>query len=122
MKKYLFTSLLISALLLAVYYLLNQQFFNNFLHPHFPTLIFFFFFQTIPIAWILNKGLKNPPDFPMYAMASIGLRMITALFFLLILYGLKVGDIQSLGIQFMGVYLIYLVFELTVVLANLRRN
>jgi hypothetical protein len=109
-------------LLFGIYYLLNQPFLEGFLHPHFPTLITFFFFQTLPIAWILNKGLKNPPDFPMYAMASIGLRMVTALFFLLILYALKVDDIRSLGIQFMGVYLVYLVFELTVVLANLRRN
>ncbi len=58
----------------------------------------------------------------MFAIASIGFRMLTGLFLLLVFYFLKVEDIVQLSYQFLGVYLVYFVFELIVVLANLRRN
>lgn len=71
---------------------------------------------------MLKQGEKTPTNFPMFAIASIGFRMITGLFLLLIFYFLKVDQIVYLSYQFLGVYLVYLVFELMVVLANLRRN
>lgn len=122
MKRYLFLTAAISAVLIAVYYGLNEPFFNGYLHEKFPALIGFFFVQSFPIGWILSQGQKDPQSFPMYAIGSIGFRMITGLFLLLFFYFMKVEEIIPLSIQFTGVYLIYLVFELIVVLSNLRRN
>ena len=50
------------------------------------------------------------------------LRLITALIFLMIMYVQGTDDAMLFAIQFMLIYLSYLVFELTVVLAKLRRN
>lgn len=122
MKRYLYLTALISVLLLATYFGLNESVLDGYLHSKFPVLVGFFFVQSFPIGWILDQGRKDPQSFPMYAIGSIGFRMITGLFLLLFFYFIKTEDIVSLSIQFTGVYLLYLVFELTVVLSNLRRN
>lgn len=108
--------------ILAIAYGIVDILYPELLHSKFLVLIIFFFIQSIPIAWLLRQGEKDPSNFVMYALGSIGLRMITGLFLLVFFYVLKVEDIVSLSIQFLVVYLVYLVFELTVVLANLRRN
>lgn len=113
---------MLSIALIAVYYGLNEALFEGYLHDKFPVLIGFFFVQSFPIGWILSLGQKDPQSFPMYAIGSIGFRMITGLFLLLFFYFIKMEGIVPLSIQFTGVYLIFLVFELTVVLSNLRRN
>ena len=113
---------MISAVLLLLYYALNDQLLASYLHAHFPTLVVFFFLQSFPVAWLLTQAVKTPESSPMFTIASIGFRMITGLFLLLIFYFLKVEDIVQFSIQFLAVYLVYFVFELTVVLANLRRN
>lgn len=113
---------MISALLLLLYYTLNDPLFAGYLHAKFPTLIVFFFLQSFPIAWLLTQAVKTPENSPMFTIASIGFRMITGLFLLLIFYFLKVGNIVQFSFQFLAVYLVYFVFELIVVLANLRRN
>ena len=122
MKRYLLISLAVSSVLLLAYYLLNDPLFSGALHYKLPTLIIFFFFQSFPVAWLLRQGEKDPSSFPMFAIGSIGFRMITALFFLLFFYFIKVEQIVQFSLQFTAVYLVYLVFELIVVLANLRRN
>ncbi|MEP1095021.1 MAG: hypothetical protein ABJG78_07910 [Cyclobacteriaceae bacterium] len=122
MKRYLIISAVVSALLLLLYFSMNNLFFGGYLHDKFPTLIIFFFLQSFPIAWLLIQAEKNPANFPMFAIASIGFRLLTGLFLLLIFYFLKVEDIIPFSFQFLAVYLVYFVFELIVVLANLRRN
>jgi len=101
---------------------MNDSLLGGYLHDKFPALIIFFFLQSLPIAWLLNQGEKTPADFPMFAIASIGFRMLSGLFLLLIFYFLEVPDIVQFSYQFLAVYLVYFVFELIVVLANLRRN
>ncbi|MDW3196306.1 MAG: hypothetical protein R8G66_28290 [Cytophagales bacterium] len=120
MKKYLFTSLGISLVLVAVY------FWNGFglieLHSHFPYMVLFFFLQSLLISWLLSLAEKDRPRLPLYAIGAVSLRFLTAIFYLLILILLKVEDLRPLIIQFMVVYLLYMVFELSIVLANLRPN
>lgn len=121
MKRYLIVSSVVSALLFAGYFLFNH-YYGGILHPKFPFLIGFFYFQSFPIAWMLRQGEKDRSSFVIYAIGSIGFRMITGLFLLLAFFFLKTDQIIDLAIQFSAVYLVYLVFELIVVLANLRRN
>ena len=120
MKKYLFTSLGISLVLLVVYFLNGLGLID--LHGHFPYMVLFFFLQSLLISWLLSLAEKDRPRLPLYAIGAVSLRFLTAIFYLLILILLKVEDLRPLIIQFMVVYLLYMVFELSIVLANLRPN
>ncbi len=78
--------------------------------------------QSFPISWMLRQGERDSSSFVMYALGSIGFRLITGLFLLLLLSFLAGDQLPALAIQFSVVYLVYLVFELLMVLATLRRN
>ncbi|MEQ9402578.1 MAG: hypothetical protein RIM99_03240 [Cyclobacteriaceae bacterium] len=121
MKRYLIVTSIVSALLFVGYFLF-ESFYGGILHSKFPFLIGFFYVQSFPIAWMLRQGEKDRSSFVIYAIGSIGFRMITGLFLLLVFFFMKVDQIIEFAIQFSAVYLVYLVFELIVVLANLRRN
>ena len=120
MKKYLFTSLGISLVLLVVYFLNGLGLIE--LHGQFPYMVLFFFLQSLLISWLLSLAEKDRPRLPLYAIGAVSLRFLTAIFYMLILILLKVEDLRPLIIQFMVVYLLYMVFELSIVLANLRPN
>lgn len=122
MKKYLVLSLVISGVLLLIYYLLNDPFLGGYLHDLFPVLILFFFVQSFVIAWMLSRGEKNKEKFPLLALGSVTFRFVSGVIFLGIFFVLDVVDPVPLSAQFLGVYLLYLIFEIFVVLANLRRN
>lgn len=112
----------ITAALAIAYYGLNDLAFHGYLHPHFPALVDFFFFQSLLISWMLSMAERNRDQFPVLALGSVALRFMTALVVLIVFMLMEVENIQTLTIQFMAIYLIYLVFEIIVVLANLRRN
>ena len=120
MKKYLLSSLGISGVLWIGFVL------NGFglweLHPHFPFMVLFFLIQSVLISWLLSLAEKDPPRLPLYAIGAVSLRFLTAVFYMLILVLLKLDELRPLIIQFMVVYLLYMVFELSMVLANLRPN
>ncbi len=122
MRRYLLFTILLSVSLLACFYVVQKFLLIELFHDFFPILITFFFLQSIVISWILRQGEKNKSSFPIYVIASIGFRMITGLFLLVVFFVLEVEKIRLLAIQFVIVYLVYLVFELMVVLSNLRRN
>lgn len=122
MKKYLIGSAVISAGLLVLFYfggVLGQE---SFLHPKFPALVFFFFLQSIAVSWLFYLGEKAKWESPVYAMAAMTFRFLTGLVFLFILFVMKIENLKPLMVQFVGLYLAYLIFELFAVLPNLRRN
>ena len=120
MKKYLRVSIGISFVLLLVYFLNGLGLME--LHGHFPYMVLFFFLQSLLISWLLSLAEKDRPRLPLYAIGAVSLRLLTAIFYMLISILLKVEDLRPLIIQFMVVYLLYMVFELSIVLANLRPN
>ena len=122
MKRFIFLSLIISIVLILGFYAGNERLFDEFLHPYFPWMVFFFFAQSFPVAWLLNQGAHKSDQFPIYVIGAITFRFLTALFLLLILFAFDIREINQLMLQFAGLYLAYLIFELIVVLANLRRN
>lgn len=121
MKKYLPVFAIVSAVLVAMYYLLNDLAFGSYLHRLFPALVGFFFIQSVLISWLLKLGSEDKSKFGMYALGSIVLRLITSVLLLIVLFLLKVENTVPLAIQFMGVYLLFLAFELIMVISNLRR-
>ncbi len=120
MKKYLLTSIGISLVLLVVYFLDGLHLVE--LHAHFPYMVLFFFLQSLLISWLLSLAEKDRPRLPLYAIGAVSLRFLTGIFYMLILILLKVEDLRPLIIQFGVVYLLFMVFELSIVLANLRPN
>jgi len=122
LKKYLVPSAVISAILLLAYYLANESVLNGVLHAYFHLLVVIFFAQSIPVSWLMQMAQKEPSQFPIYVIGAVGFRMITSLMVLTIFYLLKTPDLFSFMVQFSILYLVYLIFELIVVLANLRRN
>lgn len=122
MKKYLIISTSISLGFLLLFFGANDALFASKLHAKFPAMIFFFFLQSLVVSWLLYEGKKNNWESPIYALGTVTFRLLTGLFFLGILMYMKIDGIKALMVQFMGVYLVYLIFELFTVLSNLRRN
>ena len=122
MRKYLLVSCGISVLLLILFYLDQGLLVYGYLHQQFPALILFFFLQSLAISVMLYKGQKSGWKSPSYALGMVTFRFLTGLLFLTVLMINKVENLTALMIQFLAIYLIYLIFELFIVLANLRRN
>jgi uncharacterized membrane protein len=92
------------------------------LHPLFGPLVIFFFFQCLIVALLFYLGQKDKEKFPLYALGSVVFRLVSSFIALIVFFIMGVENAKSLSLQFMAVYLLFLVFELTVVLTNLRRN
>lgn len=122
MRKYLIGSAVVSLVFVLIFYFANEQFLNSYLHTKFPALIFFFFLQSIAVSWLFYLGEKAKWDSTLYAMAAMSFRFLTGLAFLVILFVMKIENMKPLMVQFVGLYLVYLIFELFTVLPNLRRN
>ncbi|MEM9325698.1 MAG: hypothetical protein AAGA85_08585 [Bacteroidota bacterium] len=120
MSKYLKPSLIFSGLLLLLYYV--TEYLQWGLHRFFPALILFFLLQSFIVAWILAMGERDRQRFPIYALSSVSLRFVTGVLLLIIFLIMKIPDLQALTLQFTVVYLSYMIFELSMVLSNLRRN
>ena len=71
---------------------------------------------------MLKRSEENPQQGPLLIIASIGFRMLTSLFLLPVLSFSQIDDLHTLTMQFLILYLVYMVFEMMVVLVNLRRN
>ncbi|MFY0687705.1 MAG: hypothetical protein JXQ90_11100 [Cyclobacteriaceae bacterium] len=120
MKKYLIASVGVSAVFTLLWIFDNHlpwQF-----HQYFIWFVVFFLFQSILISWLLYMGEKDKKQFPIFVLGSVVLRFVSAALFLLIFFIAGLEDPRSLVIQFMALYLTHMVFELSVVLSNLRPN
>ena len=120
MKKYLITSAGITAILLILDSLdsmLPWQF-----HEYFAWLVGFFFLQSLGVSWMLSTAEKDVQKLPILAIGAMVLRFVSALLFLLIFFIIGLENPNALVIQFLLVYLLHMLFELMLVLANLRRN
>ena len=85
-------------------------------------MLTFFTIQSVVVAGILWLAEKKRDQYGMIALGVVVLRLITAIIFLIVMYVIGTDNVMQFAVQFMLLYLSYLVFELTVVLANLRRN
>lgn len=121
MRQYLTFSVVLSLLLLLPA-LLDYPQKSSLVHDHFLYLVIFFFLQSMPVSWLLQQSENTDSGGPIYIIASIGFRMITGLLALVVFYYFNMETFTLLAIDFVALYLVYLIFELTLVLANLRRN
>lgn len=122
MRFYLSGACTIAALLFLGFYFLDSNLIEFKFHRAFPSLVLFFFLQSLVVAWLIHLAEKSKWESPLYALVMITFRFLTSLFFIAVLFVLKLDDMKPLMAQFLGVYLIYLAFEIYTVLSNLRRN
>lgn len=120
MKNYIISIGVLTAVLSLIYFFGNQMPFR--LHDTFGAMLAFYTVQSVIIAGILFLAEQKKEHYGLIALGIVVLRLITAIIFLIIMYLNGIVDTMLFAIQFMLLYLSYLVFELTVVLANLRRN
>ncbi|MFY0650486.1 MAG: hypothetical protein JXQ96_00565 [Cyclobacteriaceae bacterium] len=87
------------------------------------SIIFFYFFQSVTVHALFHAGRKHLDiGVPMLVMATMTIRMLTALAAAVIFIMLGVANTTDFVITFFAVYLLYFVFEITSVLSNLRTN
>jgi cytochrome b561 len=85
-------------------------------------MLIFYSLQSVVIAVVIGCTIGKPDIFGLVALGIIVLRLITALFYLVVMYLLGTTEASLFAIQFMALYLCFLAFELITVLANLRQN
>ena len=120
MRRYLVASFLYSALHILVF--LVAAWFGWHWHPLFWLLVLFFFLQSFILGWILYVGERDRQRFPIYAHLVVSLRFVTGVLLLIVFMIMGVPNLYQLTLQFVAVYLSFMIFELTMVLSNLRRN
>jgi hydrogenase-4 membrane subunit HyfE len=120
MKRYLISIGILTVILTAISVLKAYLPFT--IHPTYNSMLVFYTIQSVVVAVILYFAEGKKENYGLFALGIVVLRLITALIFLMIMYVRGTEDTMVFAVQFMLLYLSYLVFELTVVLSNLRRN
>lgn len=111
----------ISLILITALFLCADLFFREELglHVSFRLMVLFFSIQTfvlfrmdqwVPTEWSVHVSL-----------AKIMIRLLSSMVFIMVLM-LRQDDLFHLVIQFILIYLVYLIFEIGTSLTNLRRN
>jgi len=89
------------------------------LHEAFRLMIIYFAAQTA-VMFRLDQYAKDDWKVQI-ALVKMAVRMLAAMIFALVLI-LSYQDHFALVVQFFGLYLTFMIFEITTSLANLRRN
>lgn len=112
-----------TGILILISYCLLEVFQFSFVHPAIYQILGFlwFLYTSIHITYMLVA--ENPNiESAILPLVGLGLRFLVSLFTVMF-YLIKFPDNSALFvINFMVVYLIYVVFEITALLSNLRRN
>ncbi|SNS54057.1 hypothetical protein SAMN05421640_0586 [Ekhidna lutea] len=112
MKKWITLALITIALL-------SFSFLNVKLHPSWNLMIAFFAIQTIILFRVDQWAPKEWK--PQASLVKIIIRLLSSMVFILVLVYTQ-EDLYNLVIQFIIIYLIYMIFEIVEALTNLRRN
>ena len=118
--NYLYQSTAISILLIILWIFENQLPFP--VHHHFPFITGFFFIQSIVISWMYERAKKKAETSIFYFLGATVFRLMTLILLLGFFMVIKGQNFQLLLFEIIGLYLVYLVFELRYVLVNLQRN
>lgn len=92
------------------------------MHDAYLWMMVFFFLQSIFIAFLHHQGIKDPQKLAIYFLGGTVFRLLTILLMLAVIYIAKVPDHILLTINSAVIYLLYLVFEIILLLVNLRPN
>jgi hypothetical protein len=111
-------------LLLALFYMAQVALVKmgkpDYISPFFWWIQGYSVLITLISHWLTSKGLSKRNDFHLYFMGSMTIRMLAAMFFLLV-FVLYLSDNQEVFVlNFIVAYFAYTGFEIYYLLTNLR--
>ncbi len=118
--NYFYQSTIISIIFVALWIFEKQLPFP--VHRHFPFITGFFFIQSLIISWMFVRAQKKAQRSIFYLLGVTVFRLLTLILLLIFFMLIRGQNFQLLSFEIIGVYLVYLVFELRYVLVNLQRN
>lgn len=116
--------LLGSVLLFGGLYMLQLYTEVIFLSEHYLLLCIFLYVITVVAYAISNWGISLNPEFGVYGiLGGMTIKMLVSLsFFIFILYQFPVENRMAFGLNFFCIYFLMSLFEVIVLLRNLRRK
>ncbi len=112
MKSYIIKILSISIIVSIVGFLLFYFALQQYYLQIFPVMILFFIVSNIAVHYILTKaGKKNIRQFSTYFMASIGLKLLVYMIFIITYVLMNRESATNFVIQFFALYIIYTIYE-----------
>ncbi len=112
-----------SALLGGLIYVLRQTPFQEYLHSALWGALAFFFVQGLFINLSIDWAKQyHPQNLYLFLLGSVAFRLLTSIFGCIFALLIEIGEVQLFILNFFAVYLLYLIFEMTSLVANLRPN
>lgn len=112
-----------SILLVGITYLLTLSEFSEYIHSAIWGSLVFYFVQGLVINLAIDWAKRNSHDkLHLFLLGSVAFRLLTSIFACIFVLLFGIGDPELFIINFFGVYLLYLIFEMTSLVANLRPN
>lgn len=95
----------------------------DYIHGAIQKVLLFYIIQGFVINLVIDWARHDFPDkLTLFLLGSVTFRMLTSLMACIFALLIGVNDRQMFIINFFAVYFIYLIFELTSLVANLRPN
>lgn len=112
-----------TGVLILVSYCLMEVLNFSFVHPAIYQIIGFLWFLYTSIHFTYLLVAKNPNiDSAILPLVGLGLRFVVTLFTLMVWLMKHPENSKLFVLNFMVIYFVYVVFEITALLSNLRRN
>lgn len=89
-------------------------------HVYYDLMVIFFIIQNVVLFRIENMATADQKV--QIRLVNIGVRLLSALAFLVVTFWIMNITERSFYIQFVILYLVFMTFEIILSLANLRRN
>ena len=119
MNKQSLIESIITNMFLFFFSLINNYFNFYFIHPYI-FLIFFFHLIFFILFFLINKTNKDKSKNIRNLLISIILRFTFSLFFLILIGILEIESYNIFIMNFFAFYLLYIIFEITILLINLQ--
>lgn len=99
-----------------------SNFSENLIHIKVHWILLFFLIQGIVVALLNQLALKAADQMPVIILGGVVLRLLMTIFFMVFAVILGVSDQSKFILNTTFLYLPYLIFEIILLLPNLRPN
>jgi len=115
-----FSLVIFTFILIVLAYLSREVFLLHFIHATAEFIILFLFLQALLTLYLTKLGFRDRSRFALYYMAATVFRFLFSV--IVIFFALYMGVNQAVIfiVNFMIVYLLFVVFEIYTLITNLR--
>ncbi|WP_421873913.1 hypothetical protein [Marinoscillum sp.] len=112
-----------TCLLGLISFFVQQSSLAKYIHGAVWGTLAFYFIQGLIINLAIDWAKRNSTDkLHLFLLGSVAFRLLTSIFACIFVLLIGIDAQQLFIINFFAVYLVYLVFEMTTLVANLRPN